>query len=228
MTAQLALAINETMASNMTNVGEQLPNRTLKDAGIYLLNDGDMAVETRRLDIQHSILLRVTQGALLPPHVLHHLTDVIAANAAEDRSKPRPAAVADVATGTGVWLRDLAKLLPPDARLDGFDHDSSKFPPSAPPMNLQLHKQDIFDSFPKECRGIYDIVHVRLLAYVLRADQWQDLIEHLISELLRPGGWLVWEEPVVHATMGVPLTPYWAKRQQLLGLLEKADGRDPM
>jgi hypothetical protein len=43
------------------------------------------------------------------------------------KSLPPSPSIADIGTGTSVWLQALAGKLP-SARLDGFDMDPSKFP----------------------------------------------------------------------------------------------------
>ncbi|UQC86316.1 uncharacterized protein CLUP02_11816 [Colletotrichum lupini] len=45
-----------------------------------------------------------------------------------------------IATGTGIWLRDMAKLLPSSPELRGIDMDTTKFPPLSdlPPVGLEV------------------------------------------------------------------------------------------
>lgn len=59
--------------------------------------------------------------------------------------------VADVATGTAVMLLDLAKTLPADAQLYGFDISTAQFPdPEARPSNVFLYEQSVRSLFPEE------------------------------------------------------------------------------
>lgn len=71
--------------------------------------------------------------------------------------------VANVATGTAVWLLDLAKTLPANAQLYGFDISTAQFPDlEARPSNVFLYEQSVTSPFPEEYHGFFDIVAVRL------------------------------------------------------------------
>jgi SAM-dependent methyltransferase len=116
-------------------------------------------------------------------------------------------AVADVATGTGVWLRSLAAELPTSARLDGFDFDVSKFPddPAMVTPNMTLSYVNMLEPFPEEMHGVYDLVHLRLVKFGVKADQWTPLAENILK-LLKPGGWLLWDEMSYSSWIAVPVT----------------------
>jgi len=94
------------------------------------------------------------------------------------------ARIADVATGTGIWLFELVDDLPYSARLDGFDISSSQYLPKEwIPENMHLTEQDIFKPFPEEYLGAYDIVNLRFaLCFVNNIDA-EPLLENLISLL---------------------------------------------
>ncbi|KAJ5663571.1 hypothetical protein N7507_004302 [Penicillium longicatenatum] len=48
--------------------------------------------------------------------------------------------IADVGTGTGIWLSDLADALPKTCQLDGFDLSDAMFPSKdALPANVTFH-----------------------------------------------------------------------------------------
>lgn len=159
---------------------------------IYNLNNGAKGVEEGRLEFQHRLFSRLTNGQL-PDHVREHLKT----------AGPAPA-VADIATGTGAWLRDLAVDLPSSSRLDGFDFDPSKFSDRVP-LNVKLSQADMFEPFAKELHGQYDLVHVRLVMYAVKTDQWEALATNLMT-LLKPGGWLLWEEMSYSSWNAIPLT----------------------
>ena len=63
------------------------------------------------------------------------------------------------------------------------------------PNNMNLHKWDIKTHIPKEFEGIYDIVHVRMLTFVLLDDE----IESALSNLLK----LLSMKPTI-LTIGTP------------------------
>lgn len=102
--------------------------------------------------------------------------------------------VADVATGTAIWPIQVARHLPTSASLCGFDISLSQVPPRAwLPPNLELREWDIFTPLPEDCRAKYDVVHVRLLLLVLTPSTLRGVVRRL-SQMLRDGGWLQWEE----------------------------------
>ncbi|KAK6072777.1 capsule polysaccharide biosynthesis protein [Seiridium cupressi] len=110
--------------------------------------------------------------------------------------------IADVATGTAIWLLDLAQTLPPDAQLYGFDISAAQFPaPEARPSNVSLHEHNVTEPFPEEYQGSFDIVAVRLITAGLRGDDWGAAVRN-VSSLLKPGGYLQWIEPV-HSSLQV-------------------------
>ncbi|KAI8629636.1 S-adenosyl-L-methionine-dependent methyltransferase [Xylariaceae sp. FL1651] len=152
---------------------------------VYILNDPtkDGAQKERaRLDFQHHYISDTMQNELLPSHIMNELT-----------ANPSPR-VCDMATGSAIWLRELAKALPTSAELVGLDFDSSKFPDAEELLpNIKLGFADIFEPFPEELRNRFDVVHVRFLVFVLKKGQGVALVQNLLS-LLRPGGWLVWVE----------------------------------
>lgn len=103
-------------------------------------------------------------------------------------SNPR---VADLGTGTGVFLTRFRELYP-NATLDGFDISPVLFPQPTPP-GMTLATMDVKEPVPEELCGKYDLVHVRLLAAAMGADEWAPVVRN-VARLLRPGGWLQWEE----------------------------------
>lgn len=104
---------------------------------------------------------------------------------------PANPCVADVATGTAIFLRNFRTHYP-GAALDGFDISSELFPSPAPP-GVDLNIFDVKTPVPDELRGKYDLVHVRLLAAAMGPDDWTPAVQN-VSQLLKPGGWLQWEE----------------------------------
>ena len=75
-------------------------------------------------------------------------------------SIPKEARIADAATGTAIWLVDVAREYP-TAQLDGFHINTSQAPPKQwLPPDIILETWNIFDDVPEQMNGVYDIVHV--------------------------------------------------------------------
>jgi len=103
--------------------------------------------------------------------------------------------IADVGTGTGIWLLELASYLPSTTSLDGFDISSDQYPPQEwLPPNVHLSVHDSFEPFPSDALGTYDIVNLRFALCYVNNDDAEVLLPNLIS-LLKPGGYLQWLEP---------------------------------
>ncbi|CAK7262709.1 hypothetical protein SEPCBS57363_000181 [Sporothrix epigloea] len=181
---------------------------------IYPLNEIDLLTEIERLDWNHTnVLVPVLGGHVLPPEVDAYLQGLVTERTASSTTgNDQPVvSVADIATGTGIWLVDVAKSLPPTARLDGFDYNTSKFrPTSALPPNVQLQEANALKPFPAKLHGQYDLVHVRLIFLALRTSDWAVVAANLRT-LLRPGGYLLWEEVDSVNWKGYPASTQTAK-----------------
>ncbi|KAF7937227.1 uncharacterized protein EAE98_001541 [Botrytis deweyae] len=100
--------------------------------------------------------------------------------------------IADIATGTGAWLLDVARDFP-QAQIEGFDNDVRQAPhESLLPSNVSVRHWDIFTDLPDDMVGKYDFVHVRLLVLVLNGNS-PSFIQKLLR-MLKPGGYLQWDE----------------------------------
>ncbi|PWY80780.1 hypothetical protein BO94DRAFT_520716 [Aspergillus sclerotioniger CBS 115572] len=138
-------------------------------------------VESKRLDLQHKLLVKVSANTLIHPTIP---TENIHA-------------IADIATGTGIWLEDVSQFLnlttPHIQRYyHGFDISSEQFPTSNPEsIHLSIH--DLTVPFPTEHHNRYDLVHVRLLVAALEESEYRVAITN-IYDILKPGGHLQWEE----------------------------------
>ncbi|KAJ6119067.1 hypothetical protein N7471_013018 [Penicillium samsonianum] len=134
--------------------------------------------ESERLDAQHNVLSKVTEKLLIHPSIP---TEGVLS-------------VADVGTGTGIWLKDVSKVLEKtntNSYYHGFDISADQFPEN--PGNFKFSVQDITLPFPKEHWNRYDVVHVRLLVAALEETDYRTAISNL-SAILKPGGFLQWEE----------------------------------
>lgn len=101
--------------------------------------------------------------------------------------------IADLATGTAIWLLDLARSLP-NSSLDGFDISLQQCPPPEwLPPSVHVHQWDIFTPVPLDLKVQYDIVHIRLALLVIRNNDPRPVLRN-VMELLKPGGYLQWDE----------------------------------
>ncbi|RAL07150.1 uncharacterized protein BO97DRAFT_464664 [Aspergillus homomorphus CBS 101889] len=102
--------------------------------------------------------------------------------------------IADVGTGTGIWLTDLAPRLSESVRLDGLDISFDACPPREwLPPNMTLHHWDVKMEVPEYLAGVYDLVSVRHFAFVLQQHELQNALSNLVK-LLKPGGYLQWTD----------------------------------
>ncbi|KAI9798985.1 MAG: hypothetical protein M1833_004338 [Piccolia ochrophora] len=148
-----------------------------KEVKSYVL--GRNADETERLNFQHDIWT-ANIGYLLNPSI-------------DPSSKP-DFRIADVGTGTGILLLDLAKEVPQTCHLDGFDVSADQFPSQASlPRNVAFHEQDLMKPFPEEFRGHFDAVSLRLVAVAIDAKDLETAVGNVVS-LLKPGGHIQWTE----------------------------------
>lgn len=70
-----------------------------------------------------------------------------------------------------VWLTDLSRNLAATVQLDGFDVDTSQALHKEWLLtNVNIRKWDIFTEVPDELVEQYDVVHVKLLVFVVKGD----------------------------------------------------------
>ncbi|KAI3390869.1 hypothetical protein diail_8467 [Diaporthe ilicicola] len=141
-----------------------------------------------RLHLQH-FLMQNTIGYLLEPTIEKSLAN---------NQQPQQLKIADLACGNGIWLSELHSALTRanvPAQLDGFDINPVNFPDSAfLPPSMSLKKLDILAKpLPAALIGVYDIVHIRAFVSLI-ADADLTPVLSVASELLKPGGFLQWEE----------------------------------
>ncbi|KAL1998550.1 hypothetical protein VTN02DRAFT_5977 [Thermoascus thermophilus] len=116
--------------------------------------------ESERLNDQHNYLVELFGGNVIHPSI----------------PKDRLFDVADIATGTGIWLKDVSTILdaiPTDRPryYHGFDISADQFPSADGRGDLHFSVQDAMKPFPAEHLNRYDLVHVRLLIGALK-DEW--------------------------------------------------------
>ncbi|KAJ5649244.1 uncharacterized protein N7484_002967 [Penicillium longicatenatum] len=102
--------------------------------------------------------------------------------------------IAELGTGTAVWLMDLARQLPPTVELHGYDICDDQFPQKELwPKNVKLSLLDSLSDPPASLEGQYDAVHLRMWASNLRDGDISGIINHA-KKLLKPGGYIQWED----------------------------------
>ncbi|KAH7012152.1 S-adenosyl-L-methionine-dependent methyltransferase [Microdochium trichocladiopsis] len=195
-------------------------SQNIKSDDKYVLARGYAAAS--RLNLQH-YLWKETQRYLLHPWVREQLRT----SAETGRLK-----VADLATGTGIWLLDLSRsseLQDLALALHGFDISSMQFPHAAwLPENLSFDVRDILTDPPNELWGTFDLVHIRLVVLVARQlDDPRRIIRH-VHKLLKPGGILQWEEvePLGHHRIlvreGAGIDTSTTEMDEIFGVVTKA------
>lgn len=158
------------------------------DQARYWVDPARNFKSSARLHLQH-FLVQNTIGYLVEPTIEKLVV--------EPRQSPQ-LKVADLACGNGIWLNELCSTLTRaniSAQLDGFDINPINFPnPTCLPTSMSLKQLDILAKpFPVELIGVYGIVHIRAFASVVSSGDFTPIL-FVASQLLKPGGYLQWEE----------------------------------
>ncbi|KAL4811078.1 S-adenosyl-L-methionine-dependent methyltransferase [Aspergillus unguis] len=155
-----------------------MPEPTKSSQGEYVLIRSNL--ESERLERQFKAW-QANIGYLLHPAIVQH----------------GHMRIADVGTGTGIWLRELANVLPASSQLDGFDLSDSMFSRDNLQGNIKFYHQNFLEPFPEEFLGKYDVVNVRVMVVALSSYEWEPAVRNLMT-LLRPGGYLQWVDCAAH------------------------------
>lgn len=128
--------------------------------------------EGRRLNEQHEVIKRSASGKLVVAPVQLH---------AGDR-------VLDCATGTGIWLLELANASQAAVSFQGIDISPHLFPPPASrPANVSFSRASIID-YPLSFADSFALLNQRLLIGAFRGEEWPGVLRAHFA-MLRPGGW---------------------------------------
>lgn len=130
--------------------------------------------EGDRLDLQHYLLRSAARGDYRAP-------------------LRQPRAILDVATGTGIWAREIAKEFP-DARVIGFDLDRTPLeralevlgPGGQFPTNFSFQTADALQPFPF-ADGEFDVVHARFISPFVPIDRWPQVVSEMVRVLRQRG-----------------------------------------
>ncbi|KAI9036026.1 class I SAM-dependent methyltransferase [Aspergillus affinis] len=108
-------------------------------------------------------------------------------------NKGKDVRIADIGTGTGIWMTDISREYPA-AEIDGFDVSFDQCPQAQwLPKNTSLRYLDLYQSLPDDLHGVYDIIHLRLFLVVIRDDDPVPVLRNLVK-MLKPGGWIQWAD----------------------------------
>ncbi|KAF9070011.1 S-adenosyl-L-methionine-dependent methyltransferase [Rhodocollybia butyracea] len=114
--------------------------------------------------------------------------------------------ILESATGTGIWLLDLAREVHPSVSLTGIDISQRLFP-TQHPQNVTFAVHSVTD-LPESWSNKFKLINQRLLCGALTPEQWGTVLEELYR-VLKPGGWIQLLETGPEATIsGGPMRPY--------------------
>lgn len=106
---------------------------------------------SRSLNLQHYIWLEVFGYNVYPKIV--------------DPGYEKWMKIADVGTGTAIWLLQFSDQLP-EAEFVGFDYSTAQYPDDRIlPSNVKLETWDVKISPPEQYEGFFDVVHVRSVSF---------------------------------------------------------------
>ena len=146
----------------------------LADGQGYILDQGHLA--TARLSLQYFLWQRSLKFVIHPSINL-----------------PHGAKAAEVAAGNLLWAIDAVGERP-DLHVEASDINLTQGPAKGwLPDNIKLTRWNLFEDPPQEALGTFDLVHVRLLVLVLSGHDPLVVIRRFMA-LLKPGGWLQWED----------------------------------
>ena len=130
--------------------------------------------EGDRLDLQHYLVRYVARGNYRAPI-------------------RQPHAILDVATGTGIWAREMAEEFR-QARVVGFDLDRTPLeralevlgPGGRFPSNFSFQTADALKPFPF-ADGEFDVVHARFISPFVPIPAWPQVIGEMVRALAERG-----------------------------------------
>lgn len=165
---------------NNTAAAEDRQMGTLQPGAGNLPND---AAEQDRLNLQHRVITMLLDNHLgfAPPAT----------------ASPSPRNVLDVATGTGIWAVEYAKLHP-ESHVVGSDIELYQ-PTEGNPPNCRFVRGDAENEPWPFARELFDYIHLRFMVSCFGS---VDAVLGQIYSHLAPGGWVEFQD-----TMGEALSP---------------------
>ena len=151
-----------------------MTNWSLVDGHGYILDRNRSHVAASRLNLQF-YLWKNTLKFNIHPTILPSLS--------------RNAVIADVASGSGIWLIDVSRQLP-KAQLNGFDNVLRQvLHQDWLSSNVKVRYWSILEDLSDALVGKYDYVHTRLLVLIVEDKNSGAIIRNL-RKMLKPGGYL--------------------------------------
>jgi len=152
----------------------RLRGRRMLSSGSYILPKDPL--EEDRLDLQHHLYKLVLHSNYRAP-------------------LREPRMILDVACGTGIWGREMAKEFP-QAQIVNFDIDRAPVdaalqrlgPTGQFPPNFRFLEADAFQPFPFEA-NLFDFTHARLIGSFTPIARWPDVVAEMVR-VTRPGGYV--------------------------------------
>ncbi|KAL2862587.1 uncharacterized protein BJX67DRAFT_385505 [Aspergillus lucknowensis] len=93
-----------------------------------------------------------------------------------------------------IWPLSLALRVPPTVQIDGFDIVDDQYPPRDwLPPNVSLNTLDTLKPIPKDLKGKYDVVCMRLFGVLVKNDDPRVALRNMV-DMLKPGGYIQWVE----------------------------------
>lgn len=132
--------------------------------------------ENERLNVQHELVKSVMGGKLLLAPVDLSLSNL---------------RILDSGTAQANWILDMAKLVLPSVTLCGSDIAPQHFPsPDKVPRNVELFAQSIFEPWPADIQGTFDVVHQRFVLAACKTEAQAAGAVAGLYGLVKPGGWV--------------------------------------
>lgn len=110
------------------------------------------------------------------------------------KSSVQEVLIADFACGNGIWTMEESRNHAKTTQIQGFDLSDTMFPNSRSlPENVKFEVLDARKSVPAHLCGHFDVVHCRLILGAVRNGDPSAFMKTFVN-LLKPGGWLQWDE----------------------------------
>lgn len=109
--------------------------------------------------------------------------------------------------GLRIWLLDVATTVPKSVQLHGFDISDGQHPAKEYlPDNVRLGVFDaLADDIPEHLRGVYDVVHLRFFALIVRNNNVQPLIRNALRMLSMTLSYLCWTSDMYSTVLTMAL-----------------------